>query len=840
MAEQSGATEQTAEQSRDFLANISTQIMLQNATLVGDSKEDREAQGELRAHARDQLTAIALQSGLIQDQTKTIEEGDEKLVAEAEKSNDWMSKAAEFADRQAKAALRQASKVKDIGKTQVDMLKGAAKGLFDLLLTGLGLFALWKLFEWLSEQDWEQIAKDVKTWVDDLVTKWEEWQGVIEDIGGFLLRMTGIFWVMTLFKRWKTVFGIGGAAYQLWEWMIKNPISALFGEDGALRKIIRIIRKAFGAAGMLAVAAGKVVLGKERFDTIFGKDGHLRTMLRNIRSMFGWMLFGAADDVGMRKGFWSTWFGKEGRIRTLLRNIAQMFGFLLDEADTDTKAKKGLWATLFGPDSKIRKILKWIKTIFMGGIITNTMTHFKEVKGIIPTLFGIDSPLRSILRWIKTIFGGSIRFLLNFATGGAFGLLFGEEGALRKLLAWVQGFFGGGAKGGGLKGAFDTIAKSKKLIAIKDFLGKIGSKFLKFLGPISWLIAGYQAIAGEGGFMDAFEKEEGSLWDKTVAGLSAAVTSLINFFIFDTVQLVEDLIKWVIVKIGALFGVDEETMKKQAWFNFSITGFLKDVFGDYMLYIEGLLTMDPKKMAAGIKGIWGKFSSLIDWAYGTLVAPLITWAAGLLGFEIDEKAVEKFKPMAWLEETIDPLIQWIKSLFDIDFEKLAKNLMPSALYDFLFGGKEAKMKKELYDMGGLVDDWGADSIDADKLKNLIEGKEGKDRRGLLGQLSSLVTDTDLEEAEREKLKALLNEYGAKLQEGGTIPAGKTVLGTLHGPEAVIPLDKRIPAVDRPAGGAGATSVVVAPSSITNNSSTPTSVVVGVSSKDPKKSTLGMN
>ena len=150
------------------------------------------------------------------------------------------------------------------------------------------------------------------------------------------------------------------------------------------------------------------------------------------------------------------------------------------------------------------------------------------------------------------------------------------------------------------------------------------------------------------------------------------------------------------------------------------------------------------------------------------------------------------------------------------------------------------MKKELYDMGGLVDDWGADSIDADKLKNLIEGKEGKDRQGLLGQLSSLVTDTDLEEAEREKLKVLLNEYGAKLQEGGTIPAGKTVLGTLHGPEAVIPLDKRIPVQESATGNGGATVNVVAPQTSTVNSTSGSSVVMAVSSVNPERKYLGTN
>ena len=809
MAEQGGASEQTAQQSRDFLANISTQMMLQNSEYVGSSKEQREAQSAIREQGMEQLRAIAIQSGLIKDQTKSIEEGDDKLIGEAEKSNDWMSKAADFADRQAKAALRQASKVKDFGKRQTDMLKAAATCMLDLLLTGLGLVALWKLFEWLAAQDWEKIAADVKKWVEDtltkideMVVKWEEVKQTVVDIGGFLLRMTGIFWFMTLFKRWQSVFGAGGAAYQLWVWMIKNPIGLLFGEDGALRKIIRTVRKMFGVGSFLAGALDDVLMKNKTYASIFGPDGKLRTMLRRIRSMFGWMMGGASRAV---------------------------------------ETTKDLWTTFFGPDSKIRKVLRWIKNIFTGATIVEAADDVDVKRGMISKWFGSDSPIRKMLRWIKTIFGGSIRFLLNFATGGAFGLLFGEEGALRKLLNWVSGFFGtGGKKGGGIKAAFDAISKSEKLAKIATFLKGIGAKFLKFLGPISWLIAGYQAIAGEGGFMETFEKTEGSLWDKTVAGLSAGIKKLVDFFVFDTVQLIEDFVKWSIKKLAGLFGIKEEDVENSDWYKFSITGFLKDFFGDIMLYLEGLYTLDPKKMAEGIKGMWGKFKGLVDWFYGTLVTPLIQWAAkNLFGFSDEEADAIEFKPMQWLEDNfLAPLFNWLEGLFSMDFEAMAKSIMPDWLYSLFSEEGSEKAKKELRSLGLMTDNLVQDdTMNLDQIGQMLESKEGRDQKNLVGQLSTLISDESIEERDRAKLKALLNEYGAGLNRGGYVPPGMTVPAVLHGPEVVKPL-KEIPAQERPTGGGAGTMMVNAPSSSVVNAGSSTTVVGSVSPVNPNKKALG--
>ena len=137
----------------------------------------------------------------------------------------------------------------------------------------------------------------------------------------------------------------------------------------------------------------------------------------------------------------------------------------------------------------------------------------------------------------------------------------------------------------------------------------------------------------------------------------------------------------------------------------------------------------------------------------------------------------------------------------------------------------------------MKNDWGKDSIDKDKLQQMLGDRTGKEKQQLIGQLSSLVTDTDLEEAEREKLKALLNEHGAGLNRGGYVPPGMVVPAVLHGPEVVKPL-KEIPAQERPTGGGAGTMMVNAPSSSVVNAGSSTTVVGSVSPVNPNKKALG--
>ena len=190
-----------------------------------------------------------------------------------------------------------------------------------------------------------------------------------------------------------------------------------------------------------------------------------------------------------------------------------MFSWRLFGAADDVEVKKGLWTTLFGPDSRIRKLLRTITNLFSFSTVRKIEDATGEAKDMWAFLFGPSSPIRRLLRFITRTFGpaGRIGSLMNIATGGGYGLMFGENGAMQKLLGWVKGFFGGEGK---LLTAFNSVANNPKIVKVVNFLKTIGAKMLKFLGPVSWLIAGYDAIAGEGGFMSTFEKTEGSLWEK--------------------------------------------------------------------------------------------------------------------------------------------------------------------------------------------------------------------------------------------------------------------------------------------------------------------------------------
>ena len=251
-----------------------------------------------------------------------------------------------------------------------------------------------------------------------------------------------------------------------------------------------------------------------------------------------------------------------------------------------------------------------------------------------------------------------------------FHLLKSPESPLKRLTRWITGFFGGGKTG--LKGATDVIQKSEKLAKVKTFLGKIGKNFLRFLGPVIWLVAAYDAIAGEGGFMDEFNKDTGSLWDKTIAGLGGAAKRLADFFIFDLMGLFEDGAKWVAKKLLGLFGYSEKEVEGMEWYKFSVTEFLREHFGHWVDLFKGILTFDGALIKKALKGIWGGLASAIDWLFDMVVRKPINAIAKYLGFS-EELISEEFSLSKWIKESIiDPIWNVLKSIFEFDYMKFIK------------------------------------------------------------------------------------------------------------------------------------------------------------------------
>ena len=762
MADYPKASKELQEQQQSTLDLIAVQLQIANAQAGPTKDEFQKANTEL---LREMLEA--------QDQTDELieeaKEGGKERRETIQKQTGWFTKLLDhfswerdYVENKDKRELRMASKVQDFGKNLVKNLESAAKGLFDLLLTGLGLFALYKLFEWLAEQDFEQLYLDIVDFTSDVLAEFDSLVDTVMEIGEFFAKMTAMYWASFLFSKYKS-----------WD----EAVRALFG-----------------------------------------------------------IVDEADADVKAKKGIWTTLFGPESKLRVLLRRIGSMFGFMLTGVGLDVETRRGLWTTLFGPDSKIRVLLRRISELFSFRTVRKVEDAVGEAKDMWQFFFGYDSPLRRILRFIGRFFGSTIKFAANFATGGAFGAMLGPEGGFRKLMGFIGSFFGGEGK---LVKAFTAITTNPTVQKVIGFLKNIGKNMLKFLGPVTWLIAGYDAIAGEGGFMDAFNKTEGSLWDKTVAGLSAAVNSLVDFFVFDTVQLIEDFVKWSIKKLAGLFGIEESDVEGADWYTFSITGFLAEAFGDYLTFLEGIFTFDTEKMKEGLSGIWGKFKGLVDWAFGTLVDPIIQYVAkNVFGFSDEEAAKLEFKPIQWLEDTfLSPLIDFLEGLFTMDFDSMAKSLMPSWLYNFFSGSGGEKVTEDLFASGGFIDDYGMNSVNEDEIRKMIDATSGDDQKKLMNQLVAAYRDNtaNLESAEQEKLKLLLNEYGASLNRGGYIPPGMSVPAVLHGPEVVAPL-KQIPTLDKPAN----TAPIItnnSPVITTNSSSSPTSVIMGVSTTDPNKAMM---
>ena len=739
MADYPKASKELQEQQQSTLDLIAVQLQVANAQAGPTKDEFQKANTEL---LREMLEGNETQEKLVE----VIEETNETNETTLDSQKGWFTKLIDhfswernYVEAKDKRELRMASKVQDFGKGLVKNLESAAKGLFDLLLSGLGLLALAALFKWLSEQDFEQLYNDVVEFATDMLEEFDFVVDAFLEIGGLLARMTGLFWAYYLFSK-----------FDSWK---------------------------------AATTALSAFLDRFSFDNLFGKDSKIRNIIRRVNSMFGFMLTGANVAIEASKGLWTTLFGPESKIRGILRKLTNMFAFgaTVSEAATDIEVKKGLWTTLFGPESKLRVLLRRIGELFSFRTVRKVEDAVGEAKDMWQFFFGYDSPLRRILRFIGRFFGSTIKFAANFATGGGYSLMFGPEGGFRKLMGFIGSFFGGEGK---LVKAFTSITTNPTVQKVIGFLKNIGKNMLKFLGPVTWLIAGYDAIAGEGGFMDAFNKTEGSLWDKTVAGLSAAVNSLVDFFVFDTVQLIEDFVKWSIKKLAGLFGIEESDVESADWYTFSITGFLAEAFGDYLTFLEGIFTFDTEKMAEGLKGLWGKASGVLDWAYQTLVAPIVTWAAGVLGFDIDPEAVTEFSPSKFLEDNvINPIIDFFEKLFNIDIGKL-------------FGDA----------IGAL-------------------GKAGEKLLGFFG------FGDDDEQPKMTTEKA----------DGGPLKAGQFAIVGEEGPELVrmgkMP-GRVIPAQETAAAMTGAPTIVNAPSTSVVNSSSPTSIVGAVSSQNPQKKALG--
>ena len=202
--------------------------------------------------------------------------------------------------------------------------------------------------------------------------------------------------------------------------------------------------------------------------------------------------------------------------------------------------------------------------------------------GILGFLLFIPVLLRTYFRvWFKTlrlVFGGFLTRIGGFFTG-IFKKMKGAKGfgVISAGFAKISGFF---------KSIGTRITKAMPFLAkIGKFLGNAIKVIKAILTPLARIVAflnpiGLAVIAVLGivetikGAIEGFKNQEGSFVDKVIAGLLGAMEALIDFLIFEPLNILKDLVAWM----GGLLGFEsfEETLNSM---DFGIGGLLLGIKG---------------------------------------------------------------------------------------------------------------------------------------------------------------------------------------------------------------------------------------------------------------------
>ena len=395
------------------------------------------------------------------------------------------------------------------------------------------------------------------------------------------------------------------------------------------------------------------------------------------------------------------------------------------------------------------------------------------------------------LRAIRTFFGGSgaiwkiMVALINFfgpkSTMGKFSTRILEF--ILRMKARIKSFFKPFIN---LMKTLGGLGKFAGLDKIMKFLKGIMKVFGKLFLPISLLMGAWAAISGG---LDEAAEESGGFPQKILSFISGALKGLLDFFIFDLAELIQDGIKWAIGWFMGLFGFSEEEIESAT--DWDLVGMVKDALFGAIDFVRDIFRFED----TSLKGI---FTSLID----IVTAPIglvINFIGNLFGFTEPD---EPFSLGKFITDTIASIWESIKELMNP--AKLLSKLNP-------FSDDEAPSKEELKkEIAELERDVADDSWHETK------GERKKDKEEL------------------EKLKARL----AKMSTGGTIlPGGMAIVGEgSMGGELVLNANsaaKVIPAketADIMAGIGGGPSI--APTTIVNSSSSPVTTYANSSSHNP--------
>lgn len=620
MADNNPALEATQRDTVSFLENIRNELLVQNGLDIKSNEKRQEIQDTLKQ------TYDLQQKELEEQERATAEEAKRFTLSTfvGNITNKLLGSIDGFLGRTEEDRLRTQKAMKSLLidkpsamlKSLGDKTAKFATDILKLLLTGGVLFGLYKLLEWLSEQDpmelynmavnaFDNFAKEYGAFIlgignlaRDLTQYVIQWK-TAEFLGGV---GKGALWL--LWNSVKAIFGAGGKFAVLAGSVVLWAGNLMFGESGALRKTWSAVRKIFGAAGLFFdllqivtkwagsvifdIAKGPVVMVWNGIKEVFGKNGKMGLLLTEVVDKF--------------KEF--TGFGPDGVFRRMIKGIKGFFGptgkMALMFTDIVDKLKD---FTGFGPDGAFQKMIKGIKGFFgIGGSIAKSPGFLATAEDLVDLKkMGLDEagPFKKMVNVIKNIFGPGGKIANGFKTISTLIPDFtGEKGMLTKVFNSISGIFGENSKLSTLAtklGEWGTKFKNffsfapvedvdkPKGSAISKFFSFIGGIFGKFGGmvkaifnnpvvtgikkfvtgtakwigrifaPIGWIMGFVEAVTGFwDGFKSKGEGDKRTLAQKMMDGLKGAIKGLVDFLVIDTVMLIQDIINFGIKALNSL------------------------------------------------------------------------------------------------------------------------------------------------------------------------------------------------------------------------------------------------------------------------------------------------
>jgi hypothetical protein len=466
---------------------------------------------------------------------------------------------------------------------------------------------------------------------------------------------------------------------------------------------------------------------------------------------------------------------------------------------------KGIFTEKGAIGKRIKSLLSWFKG-GKGGLPAKIAEMWKKatssLKAGLSIAKGWGTSIKSFFGSAKGSLVAKIKSIWQAATGGVMKALNPAINAIKTAIKPITDFFSTqkGAKGAG--GIFtkikDVMTKvMPKVDKAMGFVKGIAKTFAKFFAPITVFMAAWAAISGG---LDEAEKESGGFPQKILSFISGALKGLIDFFVFDLANLIQDGIKWAIGWFMGLFGFNEEEIEKATDFDFVKP--IRDAVMDAIDWVRDLFRFDGK----GVD--FSKLAKFID----ILLWPLnqaIKWVRKLFGFE--EKEGEEFSLGKLITDALNKIFEWFGKLLDFDMGSLLKSIPGYSLVAGFFGGdSKESLQKELDELKAASEALGDRK---DKAANII-------RRNNAKKASQITKDM------------------SKLQTGGMIlPGGAAIVGegSMAG-EMVINAGsaaKVIPArqtAEMLAGGGGGQNF--APTTIVNSAPTSSSTIMASSSLNP--------